>query len=408
MKLEEIMDGIVAEMIRLGHSPYNAYRRYGEIYLPIRHFCEAQGATDYDEATIQEFVQLTYERYQNGEIKRQRCSELTCAGRKIIHYARTGTYLWSPQKRGTRYELNVYYTEILNDFLSSEDFHPNTADDIVWVTRRYFHWLLVQQIEKISDTDPVCIQNYMHECAEQMKSSSVYNIHLYLKKLYVFLHKAGYISDPYTEFFTFKICRESRMFPAANPESVNAVLNVIDTQTSVGKRDYAIIMMGYVLGMRAVDIARLKLSDIHWQEGEIRFAQKKTGNPVALPLTTDVGKALEDYILNGRPQSDCEEIFLRGTPPFFPLKDPIAIGDQYNIYLKRAGIQRIAGDGLGFHSLRRATGKNLVTSGTPVNIVAQVLGDSNIDSTRKYISLDSEHLAECALDFTGIEPGATR
>ena len=30
-------------------------------------------------------------------------------------------------------------------------------------------------------------------------------------------------------------------------------------------------------------------------------------------------------------------------------------------------------------------------------------GAALIDSTKKYISLDSEHLAECALDFSGIE-----
>ena len=45
----------------------------------------------------------------------------------------------------------------------------------------------------------------------------------------------------------------------------------------------------------------------------------------------------------------------------------------------------------------------MITSGVPVTTVAQVLGHSNITSTKKYIALDSVHLKECALDFTGIE-----
>jgi len=36
--------------------------------------------------------------------------------------------------------------------------------------------------------------------------------------------------------------------------------------------------------------------------------------------------------------------------------------------------------------------------------VAQVLGDDEIESTKKYISLDLKHLKECALDFVGIKP----
>ena len=59
---------------------------------------------------------------------------------------------------------------------------------------------------------------------------------------------------------------------------------------------------------------------------------------------------------------------------------------------------------MGFHSLRRSLGKSLITSGAKVTTVAQILGDSDIDSTKKYISLDSEHLKECALGFAGIKP----
>ena len=116
-----------------------------------------------------------------------------------------------------------------------------------------------------------------------------------------------------------------------------------------------------------------------------------------------MGEALRDYILNGRPETDCEEVFLRALPPYLPFKDPYCINTQFRVYCKRAGISREAWDGLGFHSLRRAAGKRLVTAGTPVNTVAQVLGHTSIDSTKKYIALDSGHLAECALDFLGIE-----
>ncbi len=57
-----------------------------------------------------------------------------------------------------------------------------------------------------------------------------------------------------------------------------------------------------------------------------------------------------------------------------------------------------------FHILRRSLGTAMVNTGTPVNIVSQVLGHTEINSAKKYISVDTEHLKLCALSFEGIIP----
>jgi integrase len=129
----------------------------------------------------------------------------------------------------------------------------------------------------------------------------------------------------------------------------------------------------------------------------------KTMEPLVLPLTKNVGEALQDYILNGRPKCDYEEIFIRLHAPHQPFIDGTGIQYLYSRYRRKAGLSRKAFDGKGFHSLRRSVGKRMVTSGVPVTTVAQVLGHTDINSTQRYISLDSVHLKECALDFHGIE-----
>ncbi len=113
----------------------------------------------------------------------------------------------------------------------------------------------------------------------------MHNILLYMKKLYRF--------------------RESRMLPAVDPDDVNAVLGVLDMGTVTGRWDYAIILLGWVTGLRAVDIIRLKLRDIDWKNGEIRILLRKTSSPVILPLTAGVGTALQGYILNWEPACGC-------------------------------------------------------------------------------------------------------
>ena len=76
---------------------------------------------------------------------------------------------------------------------------------------------------------------------------------------------------------------------------------------------------------------------------------------------------------------------------------------MFDDYRKKLGMPREAFDGKCFHSLRRYVGKNMITSGVSVNTLAQVLGDAQIDSVKKYISLDTIHLKECALDFKGLK-----
>lgn len=69
----------------------------------------------------------------------------------------------------------------------------------------------------------------------------------------------------------------------------------------------------------------------------------------------------------------------------------------YNGYRQKLGFSRSP-----FHGLRRAVGSNMVISGVPVTTVAQVLGHSSIEPTKQYISLDSVHLKECALNLAAI------
>lgn len=89
---------------------------------------------------------------------------------------------------------------------------------------------------------------------------------------------------------------------------------MIDRSTAMGKRDYAMIMTAAVTGIRSVDIINLTFDAIDWINGEIRIIQHKTGKTLALPLTTDVGEAIQDYILNGRPKSDLPFVFYVQNP----------------------------------------------------------------------------------------------
>lgn len=99
--------------------------------------------------------------------------------------------------------------------------------------------------------------------------------------------------------------------------------------------------------------------------------------------------------------------FLRAMHPYLPFNKTVALTHLWSGYQKKAGIERYAHDGKGFHALRRTLGKELTLAEVPVTTTAQILGHRSMDSSKQYISLDSYHLKECARYFGNPKPKET-
>ncbi len=268
------------------------------------------------------------------------------------------------------------------------------------MTYKYFAWLEEQGFTDIAGVGAIHIQKFLLACSEQYAPSTIHDLRLYLKKLYAFLYASGRTEDDYSTLFSFAVNREKKVFPVLPKSDIAKLLDTIDRSTVKGKRDYAVMMLGTVLGLRACDVVALKLSDIDWLRGEIRIVQSKTSNPVILPLTQDVGEALKDYILNARPSTTDNEIFLRINAPHTKLAAAVTVGEIYRDCCIASGLPA----NKRFHNLRRALGTSMVTNGVSVYDVAQVFGDKSINSTKPYLAADMEHLKMCALSFDGITP----
>ena len=64
------------------------------------------------------------------------------------------------------------------------------------------------------------------------------------------------------------------------------------------------------LGVRGVDVKRLRFADLDWPGNRLSVVQAKTGQRVWLPLLKDVGWAIIDYVRDGRPASDARRYWL--------------------------------------------------------------------------------------------------
>src|SRR5260370_16867104 len=101
-------------------------------------------------------------------------------------------------------------------------------------------------------------------------------------------------------------------------DQVRRVLASCDRQTGTGRRDYAILLLLALLGLRAGEVEALKLDDIDWAAGTL-VVHGKGGKWRKMPLLHDVCKAISVYLRKHPPSTSDRSIFQRTRPPPIPL-----------------------------------------------------------------------------------------
>lgn len=399
--LSELIDQTLSCLLnKLRLSPRSVY---GPIYgymKVIQDYSLSQGEEYYNPVLLEQFQNELESRYKTGEIKKSHyLGKRKCLERLTEHY-NTGTLAWSMHKLKLKYRMVDEDQALLDEFLQTLARDANTVHDYSWVIRRYLNYLRsigITDVRKIKTSD---LAGFILSCSKEVTRGSLRNILSYTKLFHEFLRNTGRLDIPFEGLFSVSVMREEKIQQPLTTEELNRILEQIDLRTVKGKRNLAIILLGSELGLRASDIINLKLTDIDWVRKELHIQQQKTGYPVRLPLTEKAAAALRDYILNGRRQTDCEFLFLKLRPPYEKIGDAVALGCMFRAYQKAAGIEHSAFDGKGFHSLRRRLGRELVIDGVPLATISQVLGHRDTEAAKQYISLDSIHLQECALDFS--------
>ena len=167
-------------------------------------------------------------------------------------------------------------------------------------------------------------------------------------------------------------------------EEVTRVIAACDGTTAGRLRDRAILLLLARLGLRAGDVAQLRLGDIDWRHGTVQVSGKGRYQ-VRLPLPQDVGDALLRY-LDCRPKVEySDRVFLRSIAPSGPFASGDAVSSVVRHALRRAGITSAA---KGAHLLRHTAATEMLRHGVPLDQIGLVLRHRSIDMTAYYAKVD--------------------
>ena len=186
--------------------------------------------------------------------------------------------------------------------------------------------------------------------------------------------------------------RLARLPRCLSADEVNRLVAACDGTNPRRLRDRAIILMLARLGLRAGDVARLRLTDIDWNSGTLQVIGKGRYQ-VRLPLPQDVGDALLGYLECRPANMDTDHVFIRSIAPYRPEISGDGVSSVVKHALQRAHIDAPA---KGAHLLRHTAATEMLRSGVPLDQAGLVLRHRSIDVTAYYAKVDVALLKQVA------------
>jgi site-specific recombinase XerD len=181
-------------------------------------------------------------------------------------------------------------------------------------------------------------------------------------------------------------------------EEVEKVLAACDRDTALGRRDYAILLLLARLGLRGGEVLSMTLEDIDWDTGTITIPVTKNRRGARLPLPSDVGKAIIEYLRCDRPRCDCRRIFLRVKAPHAGLSSSPVVSTIAAKALRKAGVQSAR---TGAHVFRHSFATTMLGRGASLGEIGQLLRHNNPKTTAIYAKVDVETLRSIAPRWPG-------
>jgi site-specific recombinase XerD len=218
-----------------------------------------------------------------------------------------------------------------------------------------------------------------------------------LRSFLGFLLQRGRITTPLANAVPAVAARSFSELPKfLEAAQVEKLLKSCDRRRSIGRRDYAVLLLLARLGMRAGEVANLCFEHIDWRAGEVCI-RGKGARLDRLPLPRDVGQAIADYLKTRRSGSS-RHVFLCGKAPYEGLGNHQVVTAIVQRALKRAQLHP---PHRGAHLLRHSLATGMLRGGATMAQIAQVLRHQRTETTEIYAKVDLNALRALAPPWPG-------
>lgn len=305
MNLEMITEGLKQLLQENNYTPATI-RFYEREWNKIQCFLMKEyGNTEYDMERGIKYLENQYgfiTKYNDGTLSQQRVQLLRVVHMLEdyrLHQVLTRRYYASKNP----ITLNVYYSALFTDyenFLDSTELSASTVGHYKSISMVFMDYLQQRKIESAKSITMDICNSYLKTLAGHSFKTIEQNV-CGIRHFLRFLYSTEVLAIDYAVNIHMPAVSKSAKIPSVwKLDELKAMLAAIDRNSPIGKRDYAMILLACVLGLRIGDIKNLRFQNFNWEDKNLSLIQHKTHKPLTLPIPDAIGWAVIDYIKNGR------------------------------------------------------------------------------------------------------------
>ena len=396
MRLDLLYSKTIMSLREVNYSE-STINRYHFVITDLQECMDAAGIEDYSPDVGERFLPDLWNRVSNNAAKR------LCV--TVIHHLNrslSGEPFQPPRNKRPANEVKNFpdydrYIAWCEGKTLSRGTIKNYRDIASQITK-YFDSIGINSAATITAKAIIGFCNSL----EKYERGHKHNIIFVLRNSLRFFYEAGLMEKDLTSVVPIIRYDHTSKLPSVYTEAeINRMLKCIDTSTPKGKRDYAMILLVDCTGMRSSDATNLTFSCIDWANDKIDIVPQKTGrNHQIFPLYPELGEALVDYIINGRPVCEKEfedYVFLTDVPPYRKMHASTFASIVHRSF-DNAGIDT-SNRKAGPHAIRHSLATAMINKGQSITEIAKVLNHTSIQTTTIYAKVDVSSLSKCALDI---------
>jgi site-specific recombinase XerD len=303
---------------------------------------------------------------------------LTCRGRLVERHS------VDPREPVLR-RYREYLSDVRGFATNTANAHLSTVQDFLGNALRG-----ARAVKALESSD---VERYLAKRSRTITRQSLQHVIAHLRGFLRYGFTAGLLPRRLDEIDTPRTYRGEQPPRALPWAQVTALLRSVDRSSKAGWRDAAILHLMAYYGLRASEIAALRLDAIDWQAKTVRVAQRKTRSDLVLPLTQATLALLRSYLSCERGACPLPYVFLRVRRPAGPLQN-YGVCD---VFYTRAAQSGLPLDGYSSYSLRHSFAMRLLHRNVGIKAIGDLLGHRSLEATCVYLRLDTTALRSVGL-----------
>jgi site-specific recombinase XerD len=289
------------------------------------------------------------------------------------------------------------FTSLIDDFIQwmiqERGLSGGTITNRRWHVERFLRWLYDRN-RRVGDLGLRDIDAFFQNL--HAKGFSRVTIKIYANAIRAFVRHAERRSWCATGLANAihgpHIYRHSELPLGPSWDDVKKLIDDVISDEPADIRDRAIIMLFAVYGLRAGEVANLRLEEIDWEHDRLTVYRSKQRRSQVYPLIPAVGQAIIHYLKEARPRSALRQLFLTVLAPVGPL----TARTLYPIVAQRMKRLGIKSPRYGPHALRHACAGRLLSMGLSYKEIGDHLGHRSLNTVGVYAKVDLQGLREVA------------